>query len=67
MKERIYSSTKRDNTVNLRSNRLFTQADCMDWLDSLEDESVNLWLIDAPYNLLTGNMTNKNRCSSISR
>ena len=42
------------------SNRVFTKANCMDWLDSLEDGSVNLWIIDPPYNVLTGNMTNKN-------
>ena len=42
------------------SERLFTKANCMDWLDSLEDESVDLWIIDPPYNVLTGNMKNKN-------
>lgn len=42
------------------SNRVFTKKDCMKWLDELEDESVNLWILDPPYNVLTGNMTNKN-------
>ena len=42
------------------SNRVFTKKDCIEWLDSLEDESVNLWILDPPYNVLTGNMTNKN-------
>jgi DNA modification methylase len=42
------------------SERVFTKANCMDWLDSLEDESVDLWIIDPPYNVLTGNMKNKN-------
>lgn len=60
MSERIYSSTKCDKTVNKHSYRVFTKTDCMDWLDKLEDESVNLWVIDPPYNVLTGNMTNKN-------
>jgi hypothetical protein len=32
----------------------------MSWLNKLEDESVNLWILDPPYNVLTGNMTNKN-------
>ena len=42
------------------SKRVFTKSDCMDWLAGLEDESVNLWILDPPYNVLTGNMTNKN-------
>ena len=42
------------------SERVFTKANCMDRLDSLEDESVDLWIIDPPYNVLTGNMKNKN-------
>lgn len=42
------------------SNRVFTKKDCMDWLDTVEDESVNLWILDPPYNVLTGNMKNKN-------
>lgn len=42
------------------SHRVFTKKDCIEWLDSLEDESVNLWILDPPYNVLTGNMTNKN-------
>lgn len=57
---RIYGSTKRDPNISETSQRIFTKKDCLEWLDDLEDESVNLWLIDAPYNLLTGNMTNKN-------
>ena len=56
----VYSSTKRDQTVNKHSNREFTKMDCLKWLDTLEDESVNLWILDPPYNVLTGNMTNKN-------
>ena len=63
MAECVYSSTKRDMSINKHSNRVFTKADCMDWLDKLEDESINLWLIDPPYNVLTGNMTNKNGAS----
>ena len=42
------------------SNRVFTKSDCMNWLDTIEDESVDLWILDPPYNVLTGNMTNKN-------
>lgn len=42
------------------SNRVFTKGDCIDWLNTLEDESVNLWILDPPYNVLTGNMKNKN-------
>ena len=60
MGERVYGSEKRDNTVSKHSRRMFTKANCMDWLDSLEDESVDLWIIDPPYNVLTGNMKNKN-------
>ena len=60
MGERVYGSEKRDNTVNKHSRRVFTKANCMDWLDSLEDDSVDLWIIDPPYNVLTGNMKNKN-------
>ena len=60
MSNRVYSSTKRDNTINKYSNREFTKMDCLKWLDTLEDESVNLWIIDPPYNVLTGNMKNKN-------
>ena len=60
MSNRVYSSTKRDQTLNKYSNREFTKSDCMKWLDTLEDESVNLWILDPPYNVLTGNMTNKN-------
>ena len=60
MGERVYGSEKRDNTVSKHSKRMFTKANCMDWLDSLEDESVDLWIIDPPYNVLTGNMKNKN-------
>ena len=60
MSNRVYSSTKRDQTVNKYSNREFTKSDCIKWLDTLEDESVNLWILDPPYNVLTGNMTNKN-------
>ena len=60
MSNRVYSSTKRDQTVNKYSNREFTKSDCIKWLDTLEDESVNLWIIDPPYNVLTGNMKNKN-------
>jgi DNA modification methylase len=60
MSDRIYSSTKRDSTINKYSHREFTKSDCLKWLDTLEDESVNLWILDPPYNVLTGNMTNKN-------
>ena len=60
MGERVYGSEKRDNTVSKHSRRVFTKANCIDWLDSLEDESVDLWIIDPPYNVLTGNMKNKN-------
>lgn len=60
MRERVYGSEKRDNTVSKHSKRRFTKANCMDWLDSLEDDSVDLWIIDPPYNVLTGNMKNKN-------
>lgn len=60
MGNRIYSSEKRDTTINKYSRRKFTKNNCMDWLDSLEDKSVNLWIIDPPYNVLTGNMKNKN-------
>ena len=63
MKDRVYSSTKRDSTINTTSNRVFTKADCMDWLDTLENESINLWICDVPYNVLTGNITNKNGAS----
>lgn len=63
MADRVYGSTKRDSTINLKSDRSFTKMDCMEWLDKLEDESVNLWLIDPPYNILTGNMKNKNGAS----
>lgn len=42
------------------SDRTFTKGDCIDWLDSLADESVDLWVLDPPYNVLTGNMKNKN-------
>lgn len=42
------------------SNRVFTKSDCMGWLDTIEDESVDLWILDPPYNVLTGNMKNKN-------
>ena len=45
------------------SERSFTKGDCMNWLDNLDDESVDLWLIDPPYNVLTGNMKNKNGAS----
>lgn len=60
MAEVVYSSMKRDDTINPYSHRKFTKADCMEWLDKLEDESVNCWIIDPPYNVLTGNMKNKN-------
>ena len=63
MKDRVYSSTKRDSTINATSNRVFTKADCMDWLDTLENESINLWICDVPYNVLTGKITNKNGAS----
>ena len=42
------------------SNRVFTKGDCMEWLDTIPDESVDLWILDPPYNVLTGNMKNKN-------
>ena len=57
---RIYSSELQDKTISKHSRREFTKSDCMDWLDKLEDESINLWILDPPYNVLTGNMTNKN-------
>lgn len=60
MKDRVYGSTNRDNTISEYSHREFTKMDCLEWLDKLEDESVSLWIIDPPYNVLTGNMTNKN-------
>lgn len=60
MAEVVYSSMKRDDTINPYSHRKFTKADCMEWLDKLEDGSVNCWIIDPPYNVLTGNMKNKN-------
>lgn len=44
MGNHIYSSAKRDSTVNKYSNRAFTKMDCLKWLDTLEDESVNLWI-----------------------
>ena len=42
------------------SDRVFTKGDCMKWLDTIPDESVDLWILDPPYNVLTGNMKNKN-------
>lgn len=60
MGNRVYGSEKRDTTMNKRSHREFTKSNCLDWLDTLEDGSVNLWIIDPPYNVLTGNMKNKN-------
>lgn len=60
MANKIYGSEKRDMTINPYSHREFNKADCLDWLDKLEDESVNLWILDPPYNVLTGNMKNKN-------
>lgn len=60
MPDIIYGSSKRDSKINLNSNRVFTQSDCIKWLDKLENESVNLWVLDPPYNVLTGNMKNKN-------
>ena len=42
------------------SERVFTKANCMEWLDTIEDESIDLWIVDPPYNVLTGNMKNKN-------
>ena len=60
MSNRVYTSTKRDQTINKHSNREFTKMDCLKWLDTLEDESINLWILDPPYNVLTGNMKNKN-------
>lgn len=60
MGNKVYGSEKRDMTINKYSHREFTKTNCLDWLDKLEDESVNLWIIDPPYNVLTGNMKNKN-------
>ena len=60
MSNRIYGSSKRDQIVNKSSNRVFTKSDCMNWLDKLDDGSVDLWILDVPYNVLTGNMKNKN-------
>lgn len=57
---RVYGSELRDVTINKYSHREFTKANCMDWLDNLEDNSVNLFITDPPYNVLTGNMKNKN-------
>lgn len=56
----VYGSELQDKTINKHSRREFTKADCMDWLNKLENESVNLFIIDAPYNVLTGNIKNKN-------
>lgn len=42
------------------SKRTFTKCDCIEWLDTLEDKSVDLWILDCPYSDLTGNMKNKN-------
>lgn len=60
MGDYVYGSQKRDSSISRSSKRTFTKGDCYDWLDSLKDESVNLWILDPPYNVLTGNMTNKN-------
>ena len=60
MGNHIYGSEKRDNTVYEHSSRNFTKSNCMTWLDNLSDESVNLWILDPPYNVLTGNLKNKN-------
>lgn len=56
----VYGSMKRDSTVSTSSHREFVKGDCIKWLDTLEDNSVNLWIIDPPYNVLTGSMKNKN-------
>lgn len=60
MGNKVYGSEKKDMTVNKHSHREFSKMNCLDWLDKLEDESVNLWIVDPPYNVLTGNMKNKN-------
>ena len=67
MSNRVYTSTKRDQTINKYSNREFTKMDCLKWLDTLEDESINLWILDPPYNVLTGNMKNKNGAAVFSK
>ena len=65
MADFVYGSMKRDSTISPNSHRKFTKTDCMDWLDKLEDNSVNLWILDPPYNVLTGNEEQK-WCSIIS-
>ena len=60
MADFVYGSMRRDDSINPDSHRQFTQADCMKWLDTLENNSVNLWILDPPYNVLTGNLKNKN-------
>lgn len=60
MADFVYGSMKRDSSINPNSHRQFTKADCLEWLDTLDNGSVNLWIIDPPYNVLTGNMKNKN-------
>lgn len=52
MKERIYGSTNRDRTVNTGSRREFFKCDCIKWLDTLDDKSVNLMVCDVPYNTI---------------
>lgn len=60
MTEHIYSSEKCDKTVNPYSKRVFTKSDNLKWLDTIEDNSIDLLLLDPPFNTLSGNMTNKN-------
>lgn len=60
MDERVYGSMKRDSTIYPESYREFFKGDCIDFLDSLEDESIDLYILDPPYNVLTGNIKNKN-------
>lgn len=52
MKERIYGSKKRDTTVNIDSRREFFKRDCIEWLNTLDDQSVNLIICDVPYNTI---------------
>lgn len=60
MSDIIYGSMKRDHIINSDSHREFTKIDCLHWLDTIKDNSINLWVLDPPYNVLTGNMKNKN-------
>lgn len=52
MKERIYGSVNRQVDVNTDSTRIFTVADCLDYLDTIKTNSVNLIICDVPYNTI---------------